>query len=40
MWVPGRKPDWNDPAALNREIAALRAAPAIGRPISPRGHAH
>jgi mono/diheme cytochrome c family protein len=40
MWVPGRKPDWNDPGVLDREIAALRAAPAIGRPISPRGHAH
>jgi putative copper resistance protein D len=40
MWVPGRKPDWNDPAALDREIATLRTGPAIGRPISPRGHAH
>jgi putative copper export protein/mono/diheme cytochrome c family protein len=40
MWVPGRTPDWNDPAAFDREIATLHATPAIGRPTSPRGHAH
>jgi putative copper export protein/mono/diheme cytochrome c family protein len=38
--VPGRKPDWNDPAGLAREIATLRATPAIGRPTQAAGHGH
>jgi putative copper resistance protein D len=40
LWYPGRKPDWNDPAALAREIALLRATPAVGRPTEAAGHAH
>ena len=40
MWQPGLAPDWNDPPALEREIAALRKTPAVGRPARPRGHAH
>ncbi|HEV3183642.1 MAG TPA: copper homeostasis membrane protein CopD [Xanthobacteraceae bacterium] len=40
MWYPGLTPDWNDPAALAREVATLRATPAIGRPVQPGGHAH
>jgi putative copper export protein/mono/diheme cytochrome c family protein len=40
LWYPGRKPDWNDPAALAREIALLRATPAIGRPVQAAGHGH
>jgi putative copper export protein/mono/diheme cytochrome c family protein len=40
LWYPGRKPDWNDPAALGREIATLRGTPAIGRPVEAAGHAH
>ena len=40
LWYPGRKPDWNDPAALAREIATLRATPPIGRPVQAAGHAH
>jgi putative copper resistance protein D len=40
MWYPGLTPDWNDPAALEREMAMLRASPAIGRPVQPGGHAH
>ena len=40
MWYPGRAPDWNDPPALEREIAALRNTPTVGRPARPRGHAH
>jgi mono/diheme cytochrome c family protein len=40
LWVPGRKPDWNDPAGLAREIATLRATPAIGRPAQAGGHGH
>jgi putative copper resistance protein D len=40
LWVPGRKPDWNDPAGLAAEIATLRATPAIGRPTQAAGHGH
>jgi hypothetical protein len=40
LWVPGRKPDWNDPAGLATEIATLRATPAIGRPTQAAGHGH
>jgi putative copper export protein/mono/diheme cytochrome c family protein len=40
LWYPGRKPDWNDPAALARELATLRATPAVGRPVGTGGHAH
>jgi putative copper export protein/mono/diheme cytochrome c family protein len=40
LWVPGRKPDWNDPAALAAEIAALRATPAVGRPAQAAAHGH
>lgn len=40
MWYPGLTPDWNDPAALGREIAALRSTPAIGRPAHAAGHVH
>jgi hypothetical protein len=40
LWYPGLTPDWNDPAALDREVATLRATPAIGRPVRPGGHAH
>jgi putative copper resistance protein D len=40
LWVPGRKPDWNDPAGLATEIATLRAMPAIGRPTQATGHGH
>ena len=40
LWYPGRKPDWNDPAALAREIATLRATPAVERPTEAAGHGH
>lgn len=40
LWYPGRKPDWNDPAVLAREIALLRATPAVGRPAQAPGHGH
>jgi putative copper export protein/mono/diheme cytochrome c family protein len=40
LWYPGRKPDWNDPAALAAEIATLRATPATGRPAQIGGHGH
>jgi copper resistance protein D len=40
LWYPGRKPDWNDPAALAAEIATLRATPAIGRPTQAAAHGH
>jgi putative copper export protein/mono/diheme cytochrome c family protein len=40
LWYPGRKPDWNDPAALAAEIATLRATPAIGRPVQAAAHGH
>jgi putative copper resistance protein D len=40
LWYPGLTPNWNDPAALDREVANLRATPAIGRPVRPGGHAH
>jgi putative copper resistance protein D len=40
LWYPGLTPDWNDAAALDREVATLRATPAIGRPVQPGGHAH
>jgi hypothetical protein len=40
LWVPGRKPDWNDPAGLATEIATLRTTPAIGRPTQAAGHGH
>jgi putative copper export protein/mono/diheme cytochrome c family protein len=40
LWYPGRKPDWNDPAALARELATVRATPAIGRPQETSSHAH
>jgi putative copper export protein/mono/diheme cytochrome c family protein len=40
LWYPGRKPEWNDPAALAALIATLRATPAIGRPVQAGGHAH
>jgi putative copper export protein/mono/diheme cytochrome c family protein len=39
-WHPGLAPDWNDPRALEREVAALRNTPAVGRPARPRGHMH
>ena len=40
LWYPGRKPDWNDPAVLARELATLRATPAAGRPQETTSHAH
>jgi hypothetical protein len=40
LWHPGRAPDWNDPAVLTREIALLRATPAVGRPTQAAGHGH
>ena len=40
LWYPGRKPDWNYPAALAAEIATLRATPAIGRPVQAGAHGH
>jgi len=40
VWHPGLKPDWNDPAALAREIATLRATPAVGRPTHTGAHMH
>jgi putative copper export protein/mono/diheme cytochrome c family protein len=40
LWYPGRKPDWNDPAALARELATLRATPALARPQETSSHAH
>ncbi len=40
LWYPGLKPDWNDPAALAREIETLRATPAVGRPTHTGGHMH
>jgi putative copper export protein/mono/diheme cytochrome c family protein len=40
LWYPGLAPDWDDPAALARELATLRATPAIGRPVQPGGHAN
>ena len=40
LWYPGRKPDWNYPAALAAEIATLRATPALGRPAQAGGHGH
>jgi putative copper export protein/mono/diheme cytochrome c family protein len=40
LWVPGRKPDWNDPAGLAAELARLRTTPAIGRPAETGGHGH
>jgi hypothetical protein len=40
LWYPGRTPDWNDPAALAAEIAAVRATPAFGRPTQAGGHGH
>jgi putative copper export protein/mono/diheme cytochrome c family protein len=40
LWYRGRKPDWNDPAALAVEIATLRATPAVGRPVETGGHGH
>jgi hypothetical protein len=40
LWYPGRAPDWNDPAVLAREIAMLRAMPAVGRPAQIAGHGH
>jgi putative copper export protein/mono/diheme cytochrome c family protein len=40
LWYPGRKPDWNEPAVLAREIATVRATPAVGRPTQAAGHGH
>jgi hypothetical protein len=40
LWYPGLKPDWNDPAALAREIETLRATPAVGRPTHTGAHMH
>lgn len=40
LWYPGRKPDWNDPAVFARELATLRATPAVGRPTQVAGHGH
>jgi putative copper export protein/mono/diheme cytochrome c family protein len=40
MWHPGLAPDWNDPAALGRKIAAVRGTPALGRPAHAAGHGH
>jgi putative copper resistance protein D len=40
LWVPGRTPDWNDPAALAAEIARVRATPAVARSAQTGGHMH
>ncbi len=41
MWVPGRRPDWREPAVFAGEIAAIRRTPAQPRAASAAGtHVH
>jgi hypothetical protein len=43
MWFPGRRPDWQSPEILAREIAAIRHTPGEPRPAAGGGaqlHAH